>query len=308
MQSWRSGTTTQYQTYHKKWESFCCQRHINPLQATLQDGINSLGDLFATGVGYSCINTARSALSSIIVLPGSVHFGSHPLVTGFVKGVFETRPSLPRYKEIWDVNSVLKVLETWTLGVELSLRDMSWKLTMLIALLSGQRVQTLKALPLNSMTLTANKCVFMIDTPLKTTWPGKHLGQIEFLAYGRDRNLCVVQHLQAYIDRTSHLRGETDQLLIGYQKPHKPVSTNTIVCWLKNVMAKAGIDTSVYKAQSTRAAVTSVAKGKQVPIDTILCTVGWSSESTFVRFYDKPIQDTAKNLGHELLHNSCSCL
>lgn len=97
-------------------------------------------------------------------------------------------------------------------------------------------------------------------------------------------------------------------MLIGYQKPHKPVSTNTIVCWLKNVMAKAGIDTSVYKAQSTRAAVTSAAKGKQVPIDTILCTVGWSSESTFVRFYDKPIQDTAKNLGHELLHNSCSCL
>lgn len=197
MQSWRSGTTTQYQTYHKKWESFCCRRHINPLQATLQDGINFLGDLFATGVGYSCINTARSVLSSIIVLPGSVHFGNHQVVTRFVKGVFETRPSLPQYKEIWDVNSVLKALATWTLGVELS---------------------------------------------------------------------------------------------------------------LKNVMAKAGIDTSVYKAHSTRAAVTSAAKGKQVPIDTILSTAGWSSESTFARFYDKPIQDTAKNFGHELMHNSCSCL
>ena len=213
MRSWRSGTISQYQTYHKKWESFCCRRDINPLQATLQDGINFLGDLFATGVGYSCINTARSALSSIIVLPGSVHFGSHPLVTRFIKGVFETRPSLPRYKEIWDVNSVLKILANWTLGVELSLRDMSWKLTMLLAVLSGQRVQTLKALTLTSMTLTANRCVFMIDTPLKTTRPGKHLGRIEFLAHEPDRNLCVVQHLQAYIDRTSHLRGETDQLL-----------------------------------------------------------------------------------------------
>lgn len=197
MQSWRSGTTTQYQTYHKKWESFCCRWHINPLQATLQDGINFLGDLFATGVGYSCINTARSVLSSIIVLPGSVHFGSHQVVTRFVKGVFETRPSLPQYKEIWDVNSVLKALATWTLRVDLG---------------------------------------------------------------------------------------------------------------LKNVMAKAGIDISVYKAHSTRAAVTSAAKGKQVPIDTILSSAGWSSESTFARFYDKPIQDTAKNFGHELLHNSCSCL
>lgn len=73
-------------------------------------------------------------------------------------------------------------------------------------------------------------------------------------------------------------------------------------------MAKAGIDTSVYKAHSTRAAVTSTAKGKQVPMDTILSTAGWSSESTFARFYDKPIQDIAENFGHELLHNSCSCL
>lgn len=195
MQSWRSGTTTQYQTYHKKWESFCCQQHINPLQATLQDGINFLGDLFATGVGYSCVNTARSALSSIIVLPGSVHFRSHPLGTGFVKGVFETWPSLPRYKEIWDVNSVLKVLATWTLGVKLSLRDMSWKLTMLIALLSGQRVQTLKALTLNSMTLTANKCVFMIDTPLKTTRPGKHLGRIETCVLYNIFKPILIEHL-----------------------------------------------------------------------------------------------------------------
>ena len=103
MHSWRSGTKTQYQTYYKKWESFCHRWNINPLQATLQDGINFLGDLFATGVGYSCINTARSALSSVILLPGNNHFGSHPLVTRLRKGCFEIRPSLPRYKEIWDV-------------------------------------------------------------------------------------------------------------------------------------------------------------------------------------------------------------
>ena len=84
------------------------------------------------------------------------------LVTRFVKDVFERRPSLPRYKEIWDINSVLKVLATWTLGVDVSLRDMSWKLTMLLALLSSQRVQTLKALTLTSMTLIANNCVFTL--------------------------------------------------------------------------------------------------------------------------------------------------
>ena len=70
-------------------------------------------------------------------------------------------------------------------------------------------------------------------------------------------------------------------------------------------MAKAGIDTGVYKARSTRTAATSAAKGKQVPIDTMLSTVGWSNEGTFARFYDKPVQDTAAHFGHELLHSSC---
>ena len=62
IQFWRSGTAIQYQIYYKKWELFCRQRNINPLQATLQDGITFLAELFATGEGYSCINTNRRAL------------------------------------------------------------------------------------------------------------------------------------------------------------------------------------------------------------------------------------------------------
>ena len=99
-----------------------------------------------------------------------------------------------------------------------------------------------------------------------------------------------------YVDRTSELRGESDHLLIGYQKPHKPVATNTIARWIKVVIAKAGIDTDVSKAHSTRAAVTSAAKGKQVPIDTILSAAGWTNENTFSRFYNKPIKDDVKIL------------
>ena len=134
--------------------------------------------------------------------------------------------------------------------------------------------------------------MFTIDKLLKTTRPGKHLGQIELLSYQPDQNLCVVKHLQAYVDQTSELREEfSDQLLLGYQKPHKPVSTNTIARWIKVVIAKAGIDTDVYKAHSTRAAVTSAAKGKQVPIDTILSAAGWTNENTFSRFYNKPFKD-----------------
>ena len=213
------------------------------------------------------------------------------LVTRFVKDVFERRPSLPRYKEIWDINSVLKVLATWNLGVDVSLRDMSWQLTMLLALLSSQRVQTLKALTLTSMTLIANNCVFTIETPLTTTRPGQHLGRSEFLAYGPDRNMCVVQHLQAYIDGTSHLRGETDQFLIEYLKQ---ACVKCIARWPKQEL------TLVYIKHIAQEQPPHQLQRGNRSLLTLL--------STFARFYDKPIQDTTANVGNELLNSSCKIL
>ncbi|ESP01853.1 hypothetical protein LOTGIDRAFT_99731, partial [Lottia gigantea] len=38
--------------------------------------------------------------------------GKHPLICRFLKGVFELRPSLPRYTHTWDVDIVLRYLSS----------------------------------------------------------------------------------------------------------------------------------------------------------------------------------------------------
>ena len=43
----------------------------------------------------------RSALSDIFTLSNNISFGDHPSVPRFMKGVYETRPSLPKYQEIF---------------------------------------------------------------------------------------------------------------------------------------------------------------------------------------------------------------
>ena len=55
-------------------------------------------------------------------------------------------------------------------------------------------------------------------------------------------------------------------------------------------MAEAGVDVNTFKPHSTRAAAASKAKNAFVPIQEILATAGWSSERTFDRFYNKPLQ------------------
>ena len=230
-------------------------------------------------------------------------FGTHPMMCRFLKGVFELKPSLPKYKNIWDVNTVLAYLSNLHPPPGLTLKDLTFKTTMLLALLSGQRCQTLHLLSVSNMVLKDDSCVFIINKLLKTSRPGKHVSDLTFTAYSPDNRLCPIVCLSEYVKRTSHLRKGSDQLLVSFQKPHKPVSTDTISRWLKTVLEKSGIDTSVFKGHSTRAASTSAAAKCKVPLSTIMDNAGWSNATTFGRFYRKPIVTSSKAYGQLLLEN-----
>ena len=228
-QSWRSGTRKQYATYLQKWQRYCSSRDIDSLHPSVEDSINFLAELYDAGIGYSAINTARSALSSVATLPNTTTFGAHPMVCRFLKGVFQLKPSLPKYRNIWDVNIVLTYLSSLHPPKDLTLKDLTLKTTMLLALLSGQRCQTLHFLSVSSMVMKPDSCVFTIHKLLKTSRPGKHVTNLTFTAYSPDNRLCPIVCLSEYVKRTSKLRTRSDQLLVSIQKPHKPVSTHAMV-------------------------------------------------------------------------------
>ena len=97
--------------------------------------------------------------------------------------------------------------------------------------------------------------------------------------------------MSLYIERTKQLRGTATQLFIAIIKPHLPVSSSTIARWLKKVIGDSGIDTSVFKAHSVRSATTSAASMQGVTTEDILKAADWSTESSFQRFYYKPVHD-----------------
>ena len=298
MASWRSGTSKQYQTYLKRWEHYCQTNGLSKLHATVENGIDFLATLFNSGLGYSAINTARSALSSVLLLPNNTTFGSHPLVTRFLKGVFELKPSLPRYTTIWDVGTVLRYLSTLGPANELDLRALTLKTTMLLCLLTGQRCQTLTELDIKLMQILPEKIVFTVGEKLKTTRPGKHLQPIELASYNQDKTLCIVSHLQTYLTCTKPLRGQNSKLLISYPKPHKPVSIATVSKWAKLVLKGSGIDVTCFSGNSARSASTSYSAQSGLPLKDILKAGGWSNAGTFARYYEKPVE---ANLGTHIL-------
>ena len=159
MQSWRTSTRVQYSSYIKKWLEYCHKWQINPILPPVASGLNFLADLYHKGLSYSALNTTRSALASVIVLQGNQSFGNHLLVSRFLKVTFTTRPALPKYKEMWDVNTVLEHLKTLHPAGTLPLKLLSLKIVMLMAILSGQRCQTIHALTTKDMKVSEYKVI-----------------------------------------------------------------------------------------------------------------------------------------------------
>ena len=76
MSSWSAGTTKSYDTYLKQWTEFCSSRSIDATRATVNVGIEFLTYLFTNKeLGYSAINSARSALSNFIQTNDTKSFG-----------------------------------------------------------------------------------------------------------------------------------------------------------------------------------------------------------------------------------------
>ena len=107
-----------------------------------------------------------------------------------------------------------------------------------------------------------------------------------------------------YLERTSAYRHDQthDQLLLSFQRPFKPVSSETISRWSKSVLKSAGIDVDQFSAHSTRSASTSCCKTGGLSLSVILKAAGWASSETFASFYDKPLVEP--NFGSTLLELS----
>lgn len=292
MSSWRVGTKKQYQTHISKWLLYCKRKQINSVSVAVVDIIHFLTEQFEAGLSYSSLNTARGALSSLGLKLEQYSVGSHPLVIRFMKGVYNLRPTKPRYHSTWSVDLVLNYLKKLSPVNKLSLKELTLKLVMLTALTNAARVQTIHMLSVNSFTKLPSEFVFQLENLLKQSRPGFDCSVMKLKAYPPDRRLCVYTVLKEYLERTKDIRGNSEKLLLSYIKPYKAVTRDTISRWIKLVMTRSGIDTKIYSSHSVRGASTSKAKNKMVPMAEILQKAGWSNQSTFARFYDKKVIDS----------------
>lgn len=235
---------------------------------------------------YSSINTIRSAVS---LLMGN-EIGNHALVKRFCKGVGALKPPRPRYDFVWDPAPVLTKLAACYPHESLSLETVTKKLVLLLALATGQRVQTLSAFRISEITLH-DKLVIRVSSRLKTSAPGRPQPFFIFSPFVGHDNLCIYSLMKHYLRITKDLRDPScDSLFIAIRKPYNAVSKQTVSRWIRSCLSECGVQTDLFSSHSTRHASTSLAARQGVPLDIIYRAAGWSGRShVFANFYNRPI-------------------
>ena len=205
-----------------------CSWEIDPLRPSINVAI-----LYKSGVQHSGIGTARCALSGFLSLcsKGQVDIGNSVLVKKLMRGVFNKRSVLPKYRTTWNPDIVSNYLSS--LSSNLTLLQLSQKVCILLLLLTGQKGQSIHLLKYVDVTFNEDNLELQFSVVLKHTRPGVHQDSKRFKSYIQNKSLCIVSLLREHIDRTSSLRGQETQLFISTQAPVKGVAHATISRWVK---------------------------------------------------------------------------
>ena len=191
--SWRKSTES---ASWRLWDSWCTERSTDPLSAPLSEVLEFLLEQFESGKQY---RTTKSAISMTHDEVDGTRVGQHPLVTRFLKGVFNCRPPALKYSFTWKVDTVLALPD----NDSLSLQQLSHKLVMLMALANADRCSDLAALDLRYRCAQGNGEKFIIPGLTKSRHSGPPI-EAFYPAFPEDIRLCPVQALRCYIARSEN--------------------------------------------------------------------------------------------------------
>ena len=224
-----------------------------------------------------------------------VVIGKHPLISRFMRGVFNNRPPQPRYNFTWDVAKVLSHIRSLGTNDTLPMKELTHKLATILALANASRSSEIHALDVKYMTVSHTGVTFTLKKLTKSSRPGKQCS-LFYPSLQQDPLLCPVLTLRNYLSRTAKYRkDQSTNLFLAVVKPYRPVHKSTIARWIKTLIHEAGID-GQFSAHSIRGAATTAAVMQGMSVGDIMKVADWASDTTFKRFYYRPMERPSANM------------
>ncbi|KAG1169999.1 hypothetical protein G6F36_011988 [Rhizopus arrhizus] len=291
--STRKSTEKAYDNGWKHWQQWCFQQdpQIDPTAYNSTNVLHFLVDNNKFSSNH--LNTLRSSIASVfrVLHPEEIPLANQSIIQAFfaTKRRSEIRiPSTPQL-ETWDIDKMTDFLvSTWTNSTTMA-RPRS----------------DIGRLQFQDIIFNFEDSNNSIPTGVKIHFREPKENQVKTTRLGllQDTRICPVSTLYLFISKSNDLRVNlpTDHTLFlaHIEKPEQVASIrpSTMSSWVKSIMERSGIDTTIYKAHSIRSASSTKAVEKGHSIQAVKKHAGWSLNSnTFERFYYKPTnQDSSRD-------------
>ncbi|KAF2884265.1 hypothetical protein ILUMI_21917 [Ignelater luminosus] len=193
-------------------------------------------------------------------------------------GVFGLRSDKLRYDLTWASAIVLRYLKQQGNG-SIFKQMLTCKLVTLLALATGQRVQTLANIEIRNIVRFANRVETKIPMRIKTSRKNRLQPLPSLLLYDEEPSICVAGSIFIYLRNF----GNCDRFLLTFRKPYRNATTQSISRWIKRVPEEV-VSLRRFLHTVRHAATFAVAR-KGLTINSIRLTAGWSNNSkTFANF------------------------
>jgi len=307
--------------YQGKWRVFqryCEEKGLDPWQVTVPQLADFLNHLFDDlGLKPSTIDGYRVAIAGALKHRRGVDIGKDSALSDLSTWMHRERPRGNNSVPPWDLKLVLLALQEPPFEPiqdpdKVSLKHLTWKTAFLTLLASGGRRGEVHALEYKTVAHDP-KWKFMTLKP-----HDRFVGKTQVRTHGatkldsfiiksitdfvgpdlqRDRKLCPVRCLKAYLARTQNMRRGKELLFISYRPEFsKDIHKNTISGWIRKLITycyqNASEDTLQLAGTSThaiRGMAASLAFRGGADLEEVLRACSWQSQTTFTDFYLKDV-------------------
>lgn len=234
--------------------------------------------------------------------------GQHPYIIRLLRGVFNSRPPERKLLPEWDLPLVLDMFKKPPFAPMkfTSLKYITWKTAFLVAITTFRRCSDLQSLKIGegSVNIQEKGITFIRHGLAKQDRPGHDNSKIVVPSFSDDKLLDPKRTVYMYLKRTEEFRQkdgkEEFRLFLSINKPHKPVSAQTISKWIVKTIKMAykqkKKDIKNVRGHSTRSVGPSWALFKGASMKNVLDSADWSKATTFTKFYLKDVNVNFLNL------------
>ena len=152
----------------------------------------------------------------------------HPRVSDLLTDIFNKNPPQPKFNFIWDVKRVLNFLSSQRFGTNGNLKDLTLKLTLLLALTSAGKASDIAYFDTRYQVKHPSGYIFQFGKNTKTSTRTRQKKPLKIYPFRENKNLCVCHHIDLYLDKMKEFHKIETQLLLSFVKPHKGFTTQTI--------------------------------------------------------------------------------